>query len=92
MNEMLKIVEARACGGGVLRLSWSDGVTRDVDVRMWLRRHPLLDALNDPAAFEQVEVVNRGGGVGWPNGADFCAQALRLRSDDQEAIPSRMPA
>lgn len=88
MNEMLRIVSVGTATNGVLRLSWDDGATREVDVRLWLRRHPLLEALNDPVVFSQVEVVNRGGGVGWPNGADFCAQSLRLLSDDQQAIAS----
>jgi Protein of unknown function (DUF2442) len=77
---------------GTLRITWDDGVTRDVDVTGWMRRHPLLDMLNDPDVFRDVSVVNNGGGVEWANGADFCAQALRLLSDEQVEPKARINA
>ena len=77
---------------GMLRISWDDGVTRDVDVSAWMRRHPLLEMLNDPDVFRDVSVVNNGGGVEWVNGADFCAQALRMLSDEQAEPKARITA
>ena len=77
---------------GHLRLTWSDGVTRDVDVSASLKGHVMLSMLNIPEVFQDVEVINRGGGIGWANGADFCAQALRITSDEQEANKMKMKA
>jgi hypothetical protein len=77
---------------GSLRIIWDDGVARDVDVTGWMQRHPLLKMLNDPEVFSGVSLVNNGGGVGWANGADFCAQALRLLSDEQIEPKTRLTA
>lgn len=73
---------------GRLRVTWSDGVTRMIDVGSSLKGHLLLDMLNVREVFEDVEVINNGGGIGWANGADFCAQALRLRSDAETGVES----
>ena len=86
------IVTAVPLTTGILRITWNDGVTRDVDVTGWMTRHPLLQMLNDPLVFRDVSVVQNGGGVEWPNGADFCAQALRLLSDEQTEPKARKKA
>ena len=88
----VKITGVSVQGAGVLRLTWDDGVVRDLDVSDMLTRHPLLKMLNIPEVFRDVEVINWGGGIGWPNGADFCAQALRMRSDEQEKSISKVKA
>ena len=88
----VKITEVSVQGPGLLRLTWDDGVMRDHDVSDMLTRHPLLKMLNIPEVFRDVEVINWGGGIGWPNGADFCAQALRMRSDEQEKSKSKVRA
>lgn len=93
----MKIPNVRLRGGeplatGTLRLTWDDGVTRDVDVTGWMQRHPLLKMLNDPDVFRDVSLVNNRGGVEWANGADFCAQALRLLSDEQIEAKTRLTA
>ena len=77
---------------GMLRLTWDNGATRDVDVTGWMQRHPLIKMLNDPDVFRDVSLVNNGGGLEWANGADFCAQALRLLSDEQIEPKSRLTA
>lgn len=92
MTKLLKIKLVQPIATGLLRISWDDGVTRDVDVSGWMRRHVLLEMLNDPTVFKDVSVVQYGGGVEWPNGADFCAQALRLLSDEQVEPKARKKA
>ena len=82
MKDLLKVTAVQPISPGHLLITWDDGVTRDVDVTDQLTRHPLLKMLNIPEVFRDVEVVNGGGGIGWANGADFCAQALRMRSDE----------
>ena len=89
-NVRLRSVQPLATG--TLQLTWDDGVSRNVDVTGWMQRHPLLKMLNDPDIFRDVSLVNNGGGVEWANGADFCAQALRLLSDEQIEPKSRLTA
>jgi hypothetical protein len=89
-NVRLRSVQPLATG--TLQLTWDDGVSRNVDVTGWMQRHPLLKMLNDPDIFRDVSLVSNGGGVEWANGADFCAQALRLLSDDQIEPKTRLTA
>ena len=89
MAGLLNVLQVAVAAPGVLRLTWNDGVTRDVDVSASPQRHPLLKMLNIPEVFRDVEAINNGGGIGWLNGADFCAQALRIRSDEYENSKAR---
>jgi hypothetical protein len=88
----VKVVTVEPVTTGTLRITWSDGVTREVDVSGWMKRHVLLEMLNDPMVFRDVSVANNGGGVEFSNGADFCAQALRILSDEQTEHPARKTA
>ena len=69
---------------GVLDVVWRDGTRREVDVSDKMRGHPLLVAIRDPEMFAQVGIDEFGAGVAWPNGADFCADALRLWAEEQQ--------
>jgi hypothetical protein len=57
-----------------------------------MQRHPQLKRLDDPDVFRDVSLVSNGGGVEWANGVDFCAQALRLLSDEQIEPKTRLTA
>ena len=92
MTRMLRITHVMAVRTGLLRITWDDGVTRDVDVSDLMRGHVLLDMLNIPEVFADVSVVEWGGGVEWRNGADFSAQTLRLRADEQTNSLTKMKA
>ncbi len=92
MSRMLRITEVMALRTGLLRVTWDDGVTRDVDVTDLLSGHVLLDMLNIPEVFADVSVVEWGGGVEWRNGADFSAQTLRMHSDEQTTPLMKMKA
>lgn len=72
---ILRISEAQVCGPHSLRLTFSDGTTKQVNV------HPLLDGaifepLQDPAYFASGTLDSICGTVVWPNGADFAPEAL----------------
>ena len=92
MTQLIKITDVKPVVSGQLEIVWDDGVMRTVDISGWMTGHILLQMLNDPQVFKDVTVVNNGGGVEWPNGADFCAQALRMLSDEQIEPKSRMTA
>ena len=85
MSKLLRLIAVTPSYPGLLTLTWDDGVTMDVDVSDSLHRHPLLRMLAAREVFEDLALINNGGGVGWANGADFCAQALRLKAEAQAA-------
>ena len=71
---ILRIREARVRGPHALRLTFSDGTTKQVNVR------PLLDGrifepLQDPAYFASGTLDSICGTVVWPNDADFAPEA-----------------
>jgi len=72
---ILRIREARLCGPHSLRLAFSDGTTKQVDVRPLLVG-PIFEPLQDPAYFASVTLDSICGTVVWPNGADFAPEAL----------------
>lgn len=84
MTGLPKITSVRVERTGVLEIVWRDGAARFVDVSDKMRGHPLLVALRDPDLFAKAAVDEIGCGIAWPNGADFCADALRLWADEQE--------
>ena len=92
MNRQLRITHVIPLEVGHLRLTWDDGVTREVDVSAWLKRHPLLEMLNVPEVFRDVGLPELGRGIVWPNGMDFCSDALRMLSDVQVAANSKVDA
>lgn len=65
-----------------LRLGFSDGISRDVDLAGELHG-PVFEPLGDPAFFAQVRVDNELGTVVWPNGADL--DPLVLHGDFEPA-------
>lgn len=84
MTELPKITSVRVERTGVLEIVWRDGVRRFVDVSDKMRGHLRLVELRDPELLARVAVDEIGCGVSWPNGADFCADALRLWGEEQE--------
>ncbi len=72
---ILRIREAEVCGTHCLRLTFSDGTRKAVEVRLLLNG-PVFEPLQDPAYLAQVTVDPVCGTVVWPNGADFAPEAL----------------
>ena len=89
---LLRITQVIPLHVGHLRLTWDDGVTRDVDVSAWLTRHPLLQMLKVPEVFRDVALPELGRGIVWANGVDFCSDALRLLSDEQVGATPKVSA
>jgi hypothetical protein len=59
----------------VLRLGFSDGSSRDVDLEQELWG-PVFEPLRDPDTFRQVAVDEELGTIVWPNGADMDPDVL----------------
>jgi uncharacterized protein DUF2442 len=85
------ITSVAAVRHGVLRLTFSDGVTGELDLldRM---RGPVFAQARTPDGFAQVTVDPEIGTIVWPGGADLAPDTLyeRLRTGawpDQAAAP-----
>lgn len=71
----LHVVSVRTLSGYTLRIEFSDGITRDVDLREELHGE-IFEPLRDPAFFATVSVNPETGMIEWPNGADFAPEFL----------------
>ena len=62
-------------GDHVLRLLFSDGTAGDVDfsAQRWAG---VLEPLNDPSYFAQVEIDAEAGTIVWPDGIDLAPEPL----------------
>lgn len=72
---ILRITQSELCGPYCLRLAFSDGTRKSVDVRPLLRG-PVFEPLLDPSYFARARLDPVCGTVTWPNGADFAPEAL----------------
>ena len=74
-NYLPVVVGVAVVGDRVLRLLFSDGTVGDVDFSSegWTG---MLEPLNDPACFAQVEVDPKAGTVVWPGGIDLAPEPL----------------
>jgi hypothetical protein len=60
----------------VVRLEFTDGSSRDVDLEKYLKG-PVFEPLRtDPVLFSEVMVDPRAGTISWPNGADIDPDVL----------------
>lgn len=74
-TNLVHVTEAKPLHDLVLRVSFSDGTIRDVDVKEFLEGPVFEPLLRDPELFRQVRVES--GTVTWPNGADIDPVVLR---------------
>ncbi len=70
-NGLVKVTSEEVIGKYVLRLSFSDGSSRDVDLEESLWGPVFEPLLADPELFAQVKVDDELGTIVWPNGADM---------------------
>ena len=74
-GQLVRVIAVEPLHGFVLRLSFSDGTTKELDVEELLRG-PVFEALRaDPELFRNVRV--QSGAIVWPNGADMDPVVLR---------------
>jgi uncharacterized protein DUF2442 len=78
----IRIETVEPLDGYVLRLRFSDGSTREVDLEpeLW---GPVFEPLRDLESFRQVTVDDQLGTIVWPNGADMDPDVLR---DDRDPV------
>ena len=84
---ILHILEAEVCGPHSLRLTFSDGTRKRVNL-LPLLDGPIFEPLRDPAYFARVAIDPVAGTVVWPNEADFAPEALYELQAEEEPTPS----
>jgi hypothetical protein len=72
------ITEATVVRHGVLRLTFADGLTGEVDV-LGRMRGPVFDEARTREGFAKVAVDRETGTVVWPGGADLAPDTLYER-------------
>jgi len=84
MNVVLRVTEVEPLDDHRLRVSFNDGVVRDVDCS-FLFHGALGEPLRDPTYFTQVRVDGEGGTVVWPSGLDPDPELLH--GDHEAPLP-----
>lgn len=72
--------------GHVLRLTFADGGTHEVDLAPLVGRGGVFAPLRDESRFADVRVAERGRAVEWPGGVDLCADALWLAAHGEHDL------
>jgi Protein of unknown function (DUF2442) len=76
MKRLVRVRSVTPLTGFTVRLEFSDGSARDVDLEKYLRG-PIFDPLRtDPARFREVHIESGAGTICWPNGADIDPDVL----------------
>ena len=72
---MLRVTNVELLGGYRLRISFTDGLVRDVDCS-FLLHGKLGQPLRDPDYFAQVTIDHDARTIVWPNGLDPAPELL----------------
>ncbi|MBM3329086.1 MAG: DUF2442 domain-containing protein [Calditrichaeota bacterium] len=74
-----RIVSIESLPGRSLAVEFSDGETLIKDLNEVISRGNLAAPLADPNFLRQVRITERGRSLLWPNGLEFCADALHVQ-------------
>ena len=85
MTELARIVQAEAIGAMSVRVTFTEGIVRELDLEPMLA-DGVLAALQDPDLFARVDVDPVAGTVTWPNGIDLDPDVLH--GDHEPALGS----
>jgi hypothetical protein len=88
--KLVQVTSVEVLGHYRLRLGFSDGLVRDVDLSRLADRGGVFVPLRDPEYFSQVRVDPEAGTVVWPNGVDL--DPLVLHGDYEAANSNRQSA
>jgi hypothetical protein len=75
-RQIPRVTEVSVPKDRVLRVSFDDGLTGDVDLSDAVGRGPMFEPLHDPEFFAQVKVDAGTHTVSWPWGLDLDPEAL----------------
>jgi Protein of unknown function (DUF2442) len=86
MNTMLRVTDVEPLDDRRLRVTFNDGVVRDVDCS-FMFHGTLGEPLRDPDYFRQARVDKEARTVVWPNGLDPAPELLH--GDHEPPSPQR---
>jgi hypothetical protein len=87
MNELIKVTDVQPLEGHWLRLSFSDGAVKDVDVRGLLEAGGVFGPIRDSRPlFEQVSVNPETRTVEWPGQVDLDPDVLYGRYEPASLV------
>ena len=76
MQGLVRIRSVAPIAGFVVRLEFTDGTAREVDLEKYLRG-PIFEPIRtDPVRFREVTVEPGARTISWPNGADIDPDVL----------------
>jgi hypothetical protein len=76
MDRLVRVHAITPLAGFIVRLGFTDGSSREVDLEKYLRG-PIFEPLrNDPTRFREVTVEPGAVTISWPNGADIDPDVL----------------
>lgn len=73
---MVRVSNVEPLVGFTVRLRFTDGTVKEVDLRPYLHGPVFDPLLNNPEAFRSVTVDSGLGTIVWPNGADIDPDVL----------------
>jgi hypothetical protein len=88
---MIRIRSVLPLGGFLVRLEFSDGVVKEVDLESSLRGPMFERARSDPEFFKAVRIDPESGTITWPNGADLDPDVLRFGLDPSGYLAPWIP-
>ena len=80
MRSLVRVVAVELVGGYVVKVVFSDGLVRELDIAPTVTAG-VLTALADPVAFASVAVDDLIGTIMWPQGIDFDPDVLHGDDD-----------
>lgn len=87
MSGLLKILDVETLEGHWLRLTFSDGAVKDVDLNVLLSAGGVFAAIRDDrTAFEQVRVNPETQTIEWPGQIDLDPEVLYGRHEPASGI------
>lgn len=88
MTDMIKITGVEPLAGHCLRLRFSDGAVKDVDVSGLLGRGGVFAPISDDRSlFEQVRVKAESRTIEWPGDVDLDPDVLYGRAEPASGAP-----
>lgn len=83
---LAQILHIEVLGNYIMKVDFNDGVTKIIDFKPFIGNDPLTKPLADIGYFRKVKIYDRGRGIYWDNGYDFCPDYLRDLATANEAI------
>jgi hypothetical protein len=74
MEQLITVKSAKYISDYILELSFSDGLSGEVDFSDWITKYPFFEPLKDTDYFKNFKVD--AWTVVWPNGADIAPETL----------------